>query len=69
MSDPVKLIRLRQAQNRLEYAQKQVEQAKPKSIEYRYVGYDAEQGKAIVSNGNDTLIGNRITNGSNLTNP
>lgn len=62
--DALKLLQLRQAQTRLEYAQKQTAKTQAAAGEYRYLGYDAERGKAILSNGIDEISGDRITNGA-----
>jgi hypothetical protein len=67
MTDPLQLIRQTQAENRLQYADKQERQQRidqQRSKSYTYQGYNAETGQSIINNGNDSINVNAVnTNG------
>jgi hypothetical protein len=67
MTDPLQLIRQTQAENRLQYADKQERQQRidqQRSKSYTYQGYNAETGQPIINNGNDSVNVNAVnTNG------
>jgi hypothetical protein len=59
--DAVELLRKQQASNREQFAIR----PQPSTQDlYRYIGFDAETGMAIASNGTDTIQAGRITNGA-----
>ena len=64
MVDPIDLLKQQQAENRVSFVTDQQQRSAPKQDLYRYVGFDAETGMAIVSNGTDTVQAGRITNGA-----
>lgn len=62
MTDAISLLKQQQADNRQRYAQQQAQRKQTENL-YHYIGYDADSGMAIVSNGSDTKTGSRTTNG------
>lgn len=59
--DAIDILRKQQAQNRSNFAERKVEVS---PALYRSIGFDAETGMQIVSNGSDTVSASRNTNGA-----
>lgn len=58
-TDPLELLRLRQASNRLNYAESTVQQRKKatqQSPEFRYVGHDADQDQHLIEDDSGNIV-------------